>query len=79
MSDQAAVSSDGAAYLDVEVSLGDLDGPDGNAFVIMGRVREAIALVHGPNKAAAWWSFAIENTSYDTLLAYVRRTVTVVD
>lgn len=80
MSDQAKITESGASYPDVHVALGDLDGPDGNAFAIMARVERAIASEHGGNRAAAWVRYAMERVeSYDALLAYVRRTVTVTD
>lgn len=61
-------------YPDVEV---DLVGQDGNAFLIIGRVRKAIKKVHGEEKAKAFFDQALDCESYDDLLRFVMSTVEV--
>ena len=61
------------------VSLGDLDGPDGNVFVVMGRVRRALAVSDQAFAAAAFYSRAVHVPSYQGVLDLVRQYVDVVE
>lgn len=67
------------AYQQVRVALGDLSGPDGNAFAILGRVAQAMRAAGLPPLAVDQYLGDARTGDYRHLLTVTRRTVTVTD
>jgi len=65
-------------YPDVEVSLGDLTGPEGNVYAIIGNVTGPLRRAHGSKAATEFTRQATSQPSYEALLELVHRWVTVV-
>lgn len=61
------------------VSLGDLDGPDGNVFMIMGRVSKALRSSGQGEAGLEFFSRANAAPSYQAVLDLVREYVDVVE
>lgn len=62
-------------YADVRVHLGDLDGPEGNAFVILGRVERAMRQAGIPDKERRRFREEATRDEYAHFLDTVRRWV----
>ena len=61
------------------VRLGDLDGPGGNVYAVMGAVRTALAESGQREASTQFWARAAEQRSYQAVLDLVREYVDVVD
>jgi hypothetical protein len=64
-------------YPDVAVELGNLRGPEGNAFCILGRVSCALKEAGLPDTIAAQYMTEATEGDYEHLLAVTRRWVSV--
>lgn len=56
------------------VQLGDLYGPEGNAFVIMGRCRKALTVAGVPERETGLWTARARSGDYASLLELVLET-----
>lgn len=62
-------------YADVRAHLGDLDGPEGNAFAILGRVERAMRQAGIPDEERRRFREEATRDDYAHLLSTVRRWV----
>jgi len=64
-------------YPEIQVALGDLSGPDGNAMMIIGKVSHALRAAQVPNAKIEEYANAAMMGTYAELLATTGRWVTV--